>query len=105
MNNAKATAEDFIDFLLATPVNTTAMEGVRTNSVGSGKRLHDAYAPLLHCLEPTNVAFCLEGKAGSVFDFRATGVGRYGFGQTVRTQDGFCPPHVVRQTPCRSQRD
>ena len=63
MNKAKATAEDFMDFLLATPVNATAYQAVRTISVGSGKLLHDAYAPLLHRLEPTNVAFWLEVKA------------------------------------------
>jgi hypothetical protein len=38
VNKAKAIAEHFIDFLLATPVNATAMEAARTNSVGSGKR-------------------------------------------------------------------
>jgi len=36
VNKAKVTAEDFIDFLVATPVNATAMEAQRTNPVGSG---------------------------------------------------------------------
>jgi len=36
VNKAKVTAQDFIDFLVATPVNTTAMEAQRTNPVGSG---------------------------------------------------------------------
>ena len=63
MNKAKVTAEDFIDFLVATPMNATAMEAQRTNPVGSGEPSHDASTCLLHRLEPTNDALWLEVKA------------------------------------------
>jgi len=42
VNKTKVTAENFIDFLVATPVNATAMEAQRTYPVGSGKPSHDA---------------------------------------------------------------
>ena len=41
MNKAKVLAENFIDFLAATPVNATAMEAQRTNPVGFGEPSHD----------------------------------------------------------------
>jgi putative transposase len=59
VNKPKVTAEDFIDFLVATPVNATAMGAQRTNPVGSGEPSHDAYTRLLHRLEPTNDALWL----------------------------------------------
>jgi hypothetical protein len=63
VNKAKVSAEDFIDLLVATPVNATAMEAQRTNPVGSCEASHDAYTRLLHRLEPTNDALWLEVKA------------------------------------------
>ena len=63
MNKAKVIAEDFIDFLAATPVNATAMEAQRNNPAGSGEASHDAYTRLLHRLEPTNDVLWLEVKA------------------------------------------
>ena len=63
MNYAKVTAEDFIDFLVATPVNATAMDAQRTNPVGSVEPSHNAYTLLLHRLEPSNNALWLEVKA------------------------------------------
>jgi len=42
VSKPKVTAEDFIDFLFATPVNATVMEAQRTCPVGSGKPSHDA---------------------------------------------------------------
>jgi hypothetical protein len=56
VNYAKVTAEDFIDFLVATPVNATAMDAQRTNPVGSVEPSHNAYTLLLHRLEPSNDA-------------------------------------------------
>jgi hypothetical protein len=53
VNKPKIIAEDFIDFLVATPVNATAMEARWTYPVGSGEPSHDAYTRLLHRLEPT----------------------------------------------------
>ena len=62
MNKAKVTTEDFIDFLVATPVNAMAMEAQGTNPVGSAESSHDAYTRLLNPLEPTNDALWLEVK-------------------------------------------
>jgi hypothetical protein len=59
----QVTAEDFIDFPVATPVNATAMEAERTNPVGSGEPSQYAYTRLLHRLEPTNDVLWLEVKA------------------------------------------
>jgi hypothetical protein len=54
VNKPKVTAENFIDFLVATPENATAMEAQRTNPVGPVDPSHDAYTRLLHRLEPSN---------------------------------------------------
>ena len=62
MNQAKVSAENFIDFLAATPVNATAMEAQRTNPVGFGERSHDAYNRLHHRLEPSSDSLWLEVK-------------------------------------------
>ena len=63
LTKPKVTAEDFIDFLVATPVNATAMEAQRTNPVGPVEPSHDAYTRLLHRLEPSNGTLWLEVKA------------------------------------------
>jgi putative transposase len=63
VNKPRVTAEDFIDFLVATPVNATAMEAQRTNPVGPVEPSHDAYTRLLHRLEPSNDNLWLEVKA------------------------------------------
>ena len=62
MNKAKVTPDNFINFLVATPVNATAMEAQRTNPVGIGEPSHDAYTRLLHRLEPTSEAIWDEVK-------------------------------------------
>ena len=62
VNKPKVTAEDFIVFLVATPVNATAMEAQRTNPVGSVEPSHDAYTRLLHRLEPSSENLWLEVK-------------------------------------------
>jgi len=54
--NPKVTSEDFTDFLVATPVNSTAMEAQSTSLVSSDEHSHDAYTRLLHRLEPSNDA-------------------------------------------------
>ena len=48
VNKPKVTAEDLFDFLVATPVNTMAMEVQMTNPVGTGESLNDTYTLLLH---------------------------------------------------------
>ncbi len=62
VNKAKVSAENFINFLIATPVNATAMEAQRTNPIGSLEPFHDAYTRLLHRLEPSSEALWLEVK-------------------------------------------
>ena len=62
MNKPKVTAEDFTDFLVATPVNATVMEAQRTSPVGSDESSHDA-CRLLHRLDPSRDAVWLEVKA------------------------------------------
>ena len=62
MNKPKVSAENFIDFLAATPVNATAMEAQRTNPVGSGELSHDTYTRLNHRLEPSSDSLWLEVK-------------------------------------------
>ena len=61
MSKVKVTAEDSIDFLVATPVNATGMEA-QSNPVGSGEPSHDAYT-LQHGLNPSNDALWLEVNA------------------------------------------
>ncbi len=56
MSKPKVTAEDLIEFLVATPVNATAMEAERTSPVGSGEPSHDAYTLQLQRLEPSSYA-------------------------------------------------
>lgn len=63
VNKPRVTAEDFIHFLVATPVNATAIEAQRTNPVGPAEPSHDAYTRLLHRLEPSNDTLWLEVKA------------------------------------------
>lgn len=63
MNKPKLTADAFVDFLVATPLNATAMEAQRTSPIGSGEPSHDAYTRLLHRLEPSSEALWVEVKA------------------------------------------
>jgi hypothetical protein len=62
VNKLKVTAEDFIDFLDAKPVNATAKEAQWTNLIGPVEPSHDAYTRLLHRLEPSNDILWLEVK-------------------------------------------
>ena len=62
MHQPKVTPEDLINFLVATPVNPTAMGAQRTSQAGSGEHSHDVYIRLLHRFEPSNDALWLEVK-------------------------------------------
>ena len=60
MSQAKITASQFVDFLIATPSNATAMEAQRTQPHTSDPAAHDAYTRLLHRLEPDSDALWAE---------------------------------------------
>ena len=52
MNAAKVTAEEYIDFLIASPRHASATEAARCQPDGDRVAAHDAYTRLLHRLEP-----------------------------------------------------
>jgi hypothetical protein len=52
MNAAKATAEGYIDFLIASPRQASAIEAARCHPEGARGPAHDAFTRLLHRLEP-----------------------------------------------------
>src|SRR5690242_352504 len=60
MSQPKVTAAQFIDFLIATPSNATAMEAQRTQPAAAAVAAHDAYTRLLHRLEPDRDALWQE---------------------------------------------
>jgi hypothetical protein len=60
---AKVTAEQMIDFLIATPSNATACEAERTQPASADPAAHDAYTRLLHRLEPDSEALWQEALA------------------------------------------
>ena len=63
MNTPQISAEDVIDFLVATLVSVMGMEAQRTNPVGSGESsLDDACMRLFYRFEATNDGLCLEVK-------------------------------------------
>ena len=63
MSQAKITASQFVDFLIATPSNATAMEAQRTQPHTSDPAAHDAYTRLLHRLEPDSDALWAEVRS------------------------------------------
>jgi len=54
VNKPKVSPEAFIDFLVVTPLNATAIETQRTNPPGNSSPAHDAYMRLLHRLQMSN---------------------------------------------------
>ncbi len=52
MNPPKVTAEDYINFLIATPRTCSGVEAARTSPVADSPPAHDAFTRLLHRLEP-----------------------------------------------------
>jgi putative transposase len=52
MSQAKVSSTDYLDFLIATPRNASAMEAERTHPDVARPAAHDAYTRLLHRLEP-----------------------------------------------------
>ena len=56
MNPPRASAEDYIQFLIATPKVASAAEAARAQPVRSDAPAHDAFTRLLHRLEPNPAA-------------------------------------------------
>jgi hypothetical protein len=56
VNTAKCQAEDYIDFLVASPRVVSGTEAARTQPPGTNPPAHDAYTRLLHRLEPEPTA-------------------------------------------------
>src|SRR6187401_552601 len=52
MNPPRATAEGYIDFLIATPKAASAVEAAAAQPARPGAPAHDAFTRLLHRLEP-----------------------------------------------------
>jgi putative transposase len=71
MNPAKCRAEDYIDFLVASPRVVSGTEAARPQPPGAHPPAHDAYTRLLHRLEPE--AGALWAEAAPLVD-RARGV-------------------------------
>jgi putative transposase len=53
MNKPRVSAEDYIDFLIATPKSASATEAARVHPAGEDAPAHDAFTRLLHRLEPS----------------------------------------------------
>lgn len=60
MSQPKVDVTQFIDFIIATPLQATATEAQRTQPESVDPPAHDAYNRLLHRLEPTSEALWLE---------------------------------------------
>ena len=75
MSQAKVTATDYIDFLIATPRNASALEAERSQPASAEGTAHDAYTRLLQRLEPDSTALwaevqgeVLQGEGALVLD-------------------------------------
>lgn len=60
MNAPKCTAEDYIDFLVASPRAVSGTEAARAQPARAAPPAHDAFTRLLHRLEPDPVALWAE---------------------------------------------
>jgi hypothetical protein len=60
MSQPKVVAAQFIDFLIATPLQATATEAERTQPPAADPAAHDAYTRLLHRLEPDSDALWID---------------------------------------------
>ena len=60
---SKVNKEQFINFLIATALNATAMEAQRTQPISLFPIAHDAYTRLLHRLEPDSATLWQEVQA------------------------------------------
>ena len=60
MSQPKVSESEFIDFLIASPLQATATEAQRTQPDSAAPAAHDAYTRLLHRLEPDSNALWAE---------------------------------------------
>jgi hypothetical protein len=60
MSEPKVSESQFIDFLIASPLQATATEAERTQPASADPAAHDAYTRLLHRLEPDSEALWVE---------------------------------------------
>lgn len=63
MNPAKCTAEDYINFVIATPRVVTATEAERVQPISENAPAHDAFTRLLHRLEPDPESLWAESRS------------------------------------------
>ncbi len=63
LNQSKINEDQFVDFLIATPLNATTMEAQRTQPISLFPIAPDAYMRLLHRLEPDSATLCQEVEA------------------------------------------
>jgi len=62
MNIAKASANDYINFLIATPKAYSCLEAARVQPAQANRPAHDAFTRLLHRLEPDAEALWTEAQ-------------------------------------------
>ena len=63
MSQAKVTSTEYMDFLIATPRNASAMEAERSQPASAQGTAHDAYTRLLQRLEPDSTTLWAEVQA------------------------------------------
>jgi hypothetical protein len=71
MNPPKVTDEDYINFIIATPLDVTATEAERVQSESKDAPAHDAFTRLLSRLEPD--AETLWTEARTQIDLQSVG--------------------------------
>lgn len=62
MNKAKCNAEDYINFIVASPASYSCLEAGQVQAEGGGFVAYDAYTRLLQRLEPDPEALWQESK-------------------------------------------
>jgi putative transposase len=62
MNKAKCTEEDYINFIVATPVSYSSLEAGQVQAQGEQGPAHDAFSRLLQRLEPDARALWQESE-------------------------------------------
>lgn len=62
MNAAKVSAQDYIDYLIATPKGCSALEAARVSAINPSPPAHEAFTRLLHRLEPDAEALWQEAS-------------------------------------------
>ncbi len=62
MNKAKCEADDYINFIVASPVSYSCLEAGRVQAEGEASAAHDAYTRLLRRLEPDTTALWQESE-------------------------------------------